>query len=82
MKLKAVKCNYIVLGRSEETLAKRLNKENKNLYKTDIFCSSMNCKELCMKAYSMVQMFSQLKYVGVNMDDLLEIYMLYISGCT
>ena len=39
-----------------------------------------NCKEICMKAFARLLMISKLKYVGVNVDDLLDIYILFIRS--
>ena len=41
-----------------------------------------NCKEICVKAYSRLSMLTKLKYVGVKIEDLLEIYTLYIRSVT
>jgi hypothetical protein len=93
MKLNAGKCNYMVFSRSEEKFATRLHiddakldkvRESKilGLYITDDLSWSRNCKEICIKAYSRVQMITKLKYVGVKTEDLIEIYMLYIRSVT
>ena len=39
-----------------------------------------NTSEICRKAYARVTMITKLKYVGVNMDDLINIYILYIRS--
>ena len=39
-----------------------------------------NTRELKKKAYSRISMLTKLKYVGVNTDDLIEIYILYIRS--
>ena len=43
---------------------------------------SKNCKEICRKAYSRVSMITKLKYVGVRIEDLLDIYILFIRSVT
>ena len=43
---------------------------------------SRNCKEICKKAYSRMTMITKLKYVGVGVQDLLEIYILFIRSVT
>ena len=34
---------------------------------------SRNCREICIKAYYRLQMITKLKYVGVKMEDLIDI---------
>ena len=41
-----------------------------------------NCKEICQRAYSRLGMITKLKYVGVGMEDLLDIYVLFIRSVT
>ena len=41
-----------------------------------------NCKEICIKAYSRMSMLTKLKYVGVSMEDLIDIYIMYIRSVT
>ena len=41
---------------------------------------STNCQEICIKAYSRISMLTKLKYVGVSIEDLLDIYILYIRS--
>ena len=41
---------------------------------------SKNCKNICQKAYSRMSMLTKLKYVGVELEDLLEIYILFIRS--
>ena len=45
----------------------------------DLFWSK-NCREICKKAYSRLQMITKLKYVGVRTEDLLDIFKLYIRS--
>ena len=42
---------------------------------------SRNCKELSVKAYSRLSMLTKLKYVGVGMEDLIDVYKLFIRSC-
>ena len=37
-----------------------------------------NTREICKKAFSRVPMLSKLKYAGINREDLLDIYKLFI----
>ena len=91
MKLNTKKCNYMVFSRSEEQFATRLRIDNVKLdrlcetkilglYISDDLSWARNCKEICMKAYSRMQMITKLKYVGVKTEDLLDIYVLYIRS--
>ena len=91
MKLNAKKCNYMVFSRSEEKFATRLTVDNVKLdrlseskilglYLSEDMSWARNCKEICMRAYSRMQMITKLKYVGVKTEDLLEIYILYIRS--
>ena len=41
-----------------------------------------NTKEICMKAYSRISMLTKLKYAGVSIEDLLDIYILFIRSTT
>ena len=43
---------------------------------------SRNCKEICIKAYSRLSMITKLKYVGVKIEDLIDIYILFIRSVT
>ena len=91
MKLNTKKCNYMVFSRSEEQFATRLTIDNVKmdrlsetkilgLYISEDLSWARNCKEICMKAYSRMQMITKLKFVGVKTEDLLDIYVLYIRS--
>ena len=93
MKLNPSKCNYMVFSRSKEQFATRLNIDNtilerKNASKilgvwiSDDLSWSRNCQEICIKAYSRISMITKLKYVGVQLEDLIDIYVLYIRSVT
>ena len=93
MKINEEKCNYMVFSRSEVQFATRLTMNSVKLdrvneckilglYISDDLSWSRNCREICTKAYSRLQMITKLKYVGVNIDDLLDIYILYIRSIT
>ena len=43
---------------------------------------SRNCTEICKQAYSRLSILTRLKYVGVNADDLIHVYILYIRSVT
>ena len=93
MKLNTTKCNYMVFPRTAENFATRLFVNNKFLEKVSVtkllgvwisedLSWSKNCKEICRKAYSRVSMITKLKYVGVRIEDLLDIYILFIRSVT
>ena len=83
----------MLFSRSEEQFATRLRIDNVKLdrlcetkilglYISDDLSWARNCKEICMKAYSRMQMITKLKYVGVSLEDLLDIYILFIRSVT
>ena len=43
---------------------------------------SRNTSEICKKAYGRIGMLTKLKYVGVPVEDLIEIYCLFIRSTT
>ena len=46
----------------------------------DIGDWTRNTSEICRKAFSIIGMLSKLKYVGVPIEDLIEIYCLFICS--
>jgi hypothetical protein len=93
MQLNEAKCNYMVFSRSKTKFATRLSINNTNLERitatkllgvclTEDMSWSKNCKEMCIKAYSRLSMLTKLKYVGVSIEDLLDVYKLYIRSVT
>ena len=49
---------------------------------SDTLSWSRNCREICRQAYSRLAMITRLKYVGVKIEDLLDIYKLFIRSVT
>ena len=93
MKLNEAKSSYMVFSRSKENFATRLFANNVYLEKlsftkllgvwiSEDMSWSKNCQEISKKAYSRLSMITKLKYVGVNMEDLLDIYILFIRSVT
>ena len=93
IKINASKCNYMVFSRSKEQFSTRLTIDNAVLERkqsikilgvwlSDDLSWSRNCKEICIKAYSRMSMLTKLKYVGVKLEDLIDIYVLYIRSIT
>ena len=91
MRLNPKKCNYMIFSRSKDNIATRLKigdsvLERKSAQKIlGMWVSadlswSQNCQEICRKAYSRLSMLTKLKYVGVRIEDLIDIYILYIRS--
>ena len=91
MKLNEAKCNYLVFTRSKEKFATRLSLNDIVMERTPfvkilgVWISEdlswdKNCKEICKKAYKRIGMITKLKYLGVNREDLLDIYKLFIRS--
>ena len=92
MLLNPLKCNYIIFSRSQEVFATRLT-VNGDIIKQqnavrilgcwvqeDAGKWSRNTTELCRGAYARLSMLSKLKYTGVSIEDLLDIYKLFIRS--
>ena len=93
MRLNEAKCNYMVFSRSKTQFATRLHINNNTLERVSVskmlgvwisedLSWARNCKEICQRAYSRLGMITKLKYVGVGMEDLLDIYVLFIRSVT
>ena len=91
MKLNVAKCNYIIFSRSKTDLATRLEINNQTLDRvseikmlglwiSEDLSWKKNCQTLCQKAYSRMSMITKLKYVGTSVEDLIEIYILFIRS--
>ena len=83
----------VVFSRNKENFAKRLFANNVFLEKlsftkllgvwiSEDMSWSKNCQEISKTAYSRLSMITKLKYVGVNVKDLLDIYILFIRSVT
>ena len=93
MKLTEAKCSYMVFSRSKEDFCSRLTVNKTYLERTDVakilgiwvsedLTWSKNCSEICKKAYSRLSLITKLKYAGVSLEDLVEIYVLFIRSLT
>ena len=93
MKINEAKCSFMVFSRSKENFATRLSVNDAMLDRISVtqllgvwisedMSWEKNCREICKKAYSRLSMITKLKYVGVNTDDLLDIYILFIRSVT
>ena len=83
----------MTFSRSNSNCVTRLNMNDTNLDKrkstkllgiwiSDDLSWSRNCKEITIKAFSRLSMLTKLKYVGVSVEDLLDIYKLHIRSIT
>ena len=83
----------MVFSRSQEKFATRLKINDINLDRISVtkllgvwisedMSWSRNCQEICKSAYSRLSLITKLKYVGVSMEDLLDIYILFIRSVT
>ena len=90
MALNTAKCNFMIFTRSSN-FTTRLTIEGKNLERvnvskllgiwiTDDLSWAKNCQEICKKAFSRLSMITKLKYVGVPIEHLLDIYILFIRS--
>ena len=91
MKLNEAKCNYLVFTRTKDKFITRSSMNDIVMDRTPfikilgVWISEdltwdKNCKEICKKAYARIGMITKLKYVGVNREDLLDIYKLFIRS--
>ena len=87
------KCNYMVFSRSQTNISTRLTVNQKTLERvssTDMLGMKISsdlswdrhCQSICQKAYSRIGMLTKLKYAGVGVEDLVDIYMLMIRSIT
>ena len=92
MKLNEAKSHYMIFTRTKQEFATRLFlNENKldqisvskllGIWISEDLSWSKNTKEICIKSYSRISMITKLKYVGVGIDDLVNIYILFIRSC-
>ena len=93
MKLNEAKCHYMIFSRSKMSFATRLQVNERRIDQLNVskllgvwisedLTWSRNCKEICRKAYSRVSMITKLKYAGVSVEDLINIYILFIRSVT
>ena len=91
MKINEKKTNYIVFSRSKTKFSTRLQMNNITLERMSTIKLlgiwlqedlkwDTQVKQICMKAYSRVQMLSKLKYAGISQNELIEIYKLFIRS--
>ena len=77
--------------RCQSEFVTRLRMNDKNLeqvkelkmlgvWLSDTFSWQKNCEEICKKAYKRIPLITKLKYIGVQRQDLLDIYKLFIRS--
>ena len=83
----------MVFSRAKEDFATRLTINNSKLDRISVtkilgvwlsedLSWDRNTKEMCRRAYSRMSMLTKLRYVGVSIEDLIEIYVLFIRSIT
>ena len=88
MSLNVAKSNYMVFSRSKTNFATRLHLSDDKLdqisatkllgvWITEDLSWEKNTKEICIKAFSRISMLTKLKYAGVSIEDLIDIYILF-----
>ena len=93
MRLNESKSNYIIFTRTKQEFSSRLKLNDDNLERVSVtkilgvwlqedLKWEENTKQICIKAYSRVSILCKLKYVGICIEDLLTIYMLFIRSVT
>ena len=91
MKLNEEKSHYMIFSRSNTEFATRLTMNNKTLDRTEevklvgLWITTYldwqkNTHEICRKAYARMTMITKLKYVGIPLEDLIDIYILYVRS--
>ena len=91
MKVNVDKTNYMIFSRAKVDFGTRLMYNNVKLDRVmetkivGVWLQSdmkwgKNTRELARKAYSRVSMLTKLKYVGVSIEDLIDIYVLFIRS--
>ena len=91
MKLNEEKSHYMIFSRSNTEFATRLTMNNKTLDRTEevklvgLWITTYldwqkNSHEICRKAYARMTMITKLKYVGIPLEDLIDIYTLYVRS--
>ena len=91
MRINVKKSNYMIFTRTKTDFVTRLSINNSKLEEfqevqiVGVWLASnlkwnKNTKELARKAYSRMSMLTKLKYVGVSLEDLIEIYVLFIRS--
>ena len=93
MKINSSKSNYMIMSRSKENFVTRLTLNNEKIYRKcinkiigvwlteDVGNWDKNTTEICKKAYGRISMLTKLKYAGVSIEDLIELYCMFVRSC-
>ena len=93
MKLNAKKSYYIIFSWSVQDFAARLTINGTKLDRVELskllgvwisdnLSWSRNYSEFCTQAYSRHSMLTRLKYVGTKIEDLIQVYVMFIRSVT
>ena len=93
MKINENKTKYMIFNKSQEKFATRLSMNNKTINRThemkhlgvwlsDTLKWDKHISELCKKAYPRLRILTKLKYVGVPIQDLIELYCTFVRSLT
>ena len=93
MKINVDKSKYMVFSKSREKFATRLTIDSakvdraREMIHLGVWISDDNTwdkhiSEMCKRAYPRIKMITKLKYVGVTIEDLIELYILMIRSIT
>lgn len=91
MKVNESKTKYMIFTRAQADFVTRLSMNNSMVEKMEemkvvgVWLTSdmkwdKNTRELAKKAYSRMSILTKLKYVGVSIEDLLDVYVLFIRS--
>ena len=92
MELNASKSNYMVFTRTRTDFMTRLTLNDEKLDQVKVtkllgvwisedLSWTRNTEEISRKCFSRLSLITKLKYVGVSIEDLLDIYVLFIRSC-
>ena len=93
MQINSKKSNFMLFSRSKENFTTRLTINSDPIVRQsvtrilgvwiseDAGCWEKNTSEICKKSFSRILMLTKLRYVGVSIEDLLDIYRLFIRSC-
>ena len=93
MLLNEQKSNFIIFSRCKDKFTTRLKLNNIPISKLSTVRIlgvwlqedlgwEENTKQICVKAYSRISILSKLKYAGIEIEDLITIYILFIRSLT
>ena len=93
MKINEDKTNYMIFTRSKTDFTTRLTVNGCKLdqvkvakllgvWISEYLSWTRNCQEISKKAYARINMLSKLKYAGMKLEDLVNIYILHIRSVT